>query len=60
MLLREAETDIIQRAKGDVLDGPCAVRDPVHVTTSFVRNLGELTYAREGNPGRLMKAMAER
>lgn len=57
MLLREAETDITQRAKGDVLDGPRVVRDPAHVT---VRNLGELSHAREGNPGRLMKAIAER
>lgn len=60
MLLREAETEIIQCAKGEVLDGPCAVRNPVHVVTSFVRNLGELTHAREGNPGQLMKAIAER
>ncbi len=60
MLLREAETDITQRAKGHVLDGPRVVRDPAHVTTSFVRNLGELSHAREGNPGRLMKAIAER
>ena len=32
----------------------------MHVETSFVRNLGDLTRARTGMPGRLMKASAER
>ncbi len=41
-------------------DGPCAVVDPMHVETSFVRNLGGLARARRGMPGRLMKGNTER
>jgi hypothetical protein len=38
---------------------PRAVGDPMHVETSFVRNLGGLIRVRHGMPDRLMKAMAE-
>jgi hypothetical protein len=41
-------------------DGSRAVVDPMHVETSFVRNLGGLIRARTGMPGRFMKARAER
>ena len=36
-----------------------AVGDPMHVETSFVRNLGGLIRVRLGMPDRLMKAKAE-
>ena len=36
-----------------------AVGDPIHVETSFVRNLGGLIRVRHGMPDRLMKAKAE-
>jgi hypothetical protein len=39
---------------------PRAVGDPMHVETSFVRNLGGLIRVRLGMPDRLMKAEAER
>ena len=39
---------------------PRAVGDPVHVETSFVRNLGGLIRVRHGMPDRLMQATAER
>jgi hypothetical protein len=39
---------------------PRAVEDPMHVETSFVRNLGDLIRVRTGTPDRLMKATAER
>ncbi len=39
---------------------PRAVVDPMHVETSFVRNLGDLIRARQGMPGRFMEARAER
>jgi hypothetical protein len=32
----------------------------MHVETSFVRNLGDLTRARRGMPGRFMKGKTER
>ena len=38
---------------------PRAVGDPMHVETSFARNLGGLIRVRHGMPDRLMKAMAE-
>jgi hypothetical protein len=38
---------------------PRAVGDPMHVETSFVRNLGGLIRVRLGMPDRLMKAKAE-
>ncbi len=41
-------------------DGPRAVGDPMHVETSFDRNLGDLIPARRGMPGRVMEARAER
>ena len=41
-------------------EGPRAVEDPMHVETSFVRKLGDLTRVRRGTPDRLMKATAER
>ena len=41
-------------------DEPRAVVDPMHVETSFVRNLGDLIAARRGMPGRVMEARAER
>jgi len=37
-----------------------AVGDPMHVETSFVRNLGDLIRVRTGTPDRLMQATAER
>ena len=40
--------------------GPRAVGDPMHVETSFARNLGDLIRVRQGMPDRLMKAEAER
>ena len=40
--------------------GPRAVGDPMHVETSFVRNLGDLIRARCGMPGRFMKGNTER
>ncbi len=43
-----------------VWNGPCAVVDPMHVETSFDRNLGGLIHARYGIPGRFMEADAER
>ena len=43
-----------------VWDGPCAVGDPMHVETSFVRNLGDLVRVRRGTPGRFMKGKTER
>ena len=36
--------------------GPRAVADPMHVETSFARNLGDLIRVRQGMPDRLMKA----
>jgi hypothetical protein len=36
-----------------------AVGDPIHVETSFVRNLGGLIRVRHGMPDRLMKAKTE-
>ena len=36
-----------------------AVGDPMHVETSFVRNLGGLIRVRRGMPDRLMKAKAK-
>jgi hypothetical protein len=41
-------------------DEPRAVEDPMHVETSFARNLGGLIRVRQGMPDRLMKAKAER
>jgi len=38
---------------------PRAVGDPMHVETSFVRNLGGLIRVRLGMPDRLMKAKAK-
>jgi hypothetical protein len=54
------EDNIISRAIRRAGDGPRAVGDPMHVETSFVRNLGDLIRARCGMPGRLMKARAAR
>ena len=39
---------------------PRAVGDPMHVETSFARNLGDLIRVRTGTPDRLMQATAER
>jgi hypothetical protein len=39
-----------------VWNGPCAVVDPMHVETSFDRNLGGLIHARYGISGRFMEA----
>ena len=50
------EDNIICRAIWRAGDGPRAVGDPMHVETSFVRNLGDLIRARAGMPGRFMKA----
>ena len=41
-------------------EGPRAVADPMHVETSFVRNLGDLIRVRLGMPGRFIKAKAAR
>ena len=38
------------------MEEPLAVGDPMHVETSFVRNLGGLIRVRQGMPDRLMKA----
>ena len=48
------------RANGLRMEEPRAVGDPMHVETSFVRNLGGLIRVRQGMPDRLMKAKAER
>lgn len=40
-------------------DEPRAVEDPMHVETSFARNLGGLIRSRQGIPDRLMQAKAE-
>jgi len=42
------------RTQWRVWDGPRAVGDPMHVETSFVRNLGDLVRVRRGTPGRFM------
>ena len=44
------------RANGLRMEEPRAVGDPMHVETSFVRNLGGLIRVRQGMPDRLMKA----
>jgi hypothetical protein len=44
------------RASGLRMEEPRAVGDPMHVETSFVRNLGGLIRVRQGMPDRLMKA----
>ena len=44
------------RANGLRMEEPRAVGDPMHVETSFVRNLGGLICFRQGMPDRLMKA----
>ncbi len=48
------------QARRRAWDGPRAVGDPMHVETSFVRNLGDLIPARCGMPGRFMKGNTER
>ena len=48
------------QARWRAWDGPRAVGDPMHVETSFVRNLGDLIPARCGMPGRFMKGNTER
>ena len=40
-------------------DEPRAVEDPMHVETSFARNLGGLIRSRQGIPDRLMQSKAE-
>ena len=45
MLLSEAESHTRTGEKGEPTSGPRAVGDPVHVKTSSVRNLGDLTAA---------------
>ena len=59
--------DPVRRREGNILPlewlgggEPRAVGDPMHVETSFVRNLGDLIRVRRGTPDRLMKATAER
>ncbi len=54
------EGNIISCDEWRVWDGPRAVGDPMHVETSFVRNLGDLVRARRGMPGRFMKGKTER
>ena len=44
----------VRRANGLRMEEPRAVGDPVHVETSFVRNLGGLICVRRGMPDRLM------
>ena len=44
------------RANGLRMEEPRAVGDPMHVETSFVRNLGGLICVRQGMPDGLMKA----
>ena len=41
------------------MEEPRAVGDPMHVETSFVRNLGGLIRVRQGMPDRLMKDLAQ-
>src|SRR5438270_1397983 len=44
------------RANGLRMEEPRAVGDPMHVETSFVRNVGGLIRVRQGMPERLMQA----
>ena len=54
------EDNIVPCEEWRAWDGPRAVGDPMHVETSFVRNLGDLVRVRRGMPGRFMKGKTER